>query len=87
MLVANGAEWLHVDVMVSSMHSFQTSNPITKNPPQERTVSYMALQDGSFVPNLTIGAPVVKSLRKCTDAFLDCHLMVSNPRKWVQVSM
>lgn len=39
--------------------------------------------DGHFVPNLTIGAPVVKSLRKHTDMFLDCHLMVSNPSQWV----
>lgn len=32
--------------------------------------------DGHFVPNLTLGAPIVKALRKHTDAFLDCHLMV-----------
>jgi ribulose-phosphate 3-epimerase len=35
--------------------------------------------DGHYVPNLTIGPPVVKSLRKNTDLFLDCHLMVDNP--------
>jgi ribulose-phosphate 3-epimerase len=35
--------------------------------------------DGHYVPNLTIGPPVVKSLRKRTDLYLDCHLMVSNP--------
>ncbi len=35
--------------------------------------------DGHYVPNLTIGPPVVKSLRKYTDLFLDCHLMVDNP--------
>ncbi len=35
--------------------------------------------DGHFVPNLTIGPPVVKSLRKYTDAYLDCHLMCSKP--------
>lgn len=40
--------------------------------------------DGHFVPNLTIGPPVVKSLRKHTDLFLDCHLMVSNPGQWVE---
>lgn len=36
--------------------------------------------DGHFVPNLTIGPPVVSSLRAHTDLFLDCHLMVENPR-------
>lgn len=36
-----------------------------------------------FVPNLTLGAPIVKSLRKHTGAFLDCHLMVSKPEQWV----
>ena len=36
--------------------------------------------------NLTIGPPVVTSLRKHSEeAFLDCHLMVSEPDKWVQV--
>ena len=35
--------------------------------------------DGHFVPNLTIGPPVVASLRRHTDLFLDCHLMIDNP--------
>lgn len=35
-------------------------------------------------PNLTIGAPVVASLRPHTNTFLDVHLMVSNPEQWVQ---
>jgi pentose-5-phosphate-3-epimerase len=38
-----------------------------------------------MVKNLTFGAPVLKSLRKHTDAFLDCHLMVTNPGQWVEV--
>ncbi|KAK8789608.1 hypothetical protein WA171_001699 [Blastocystis sp. BT1] len=54
MLIANGADWLHVDIM-----------------------------DGHFVPNLTIGAPVVKSLRKHLSDFMDCHLMVENPEKYI----
>jgi ribulose-phosphate 3-epimerase len=39
--------------------------------------------DGHFVPNLTIGPPVVKSLRKVTDLPLDCHLMIENPDKFI----
>ena len=35
--------------------------------------------DGHYVPNLTIGPPVVACLRPHTDLFLDCHLMVDNP--------
>src|SRR5215468_12417752 len=36
--------------------------------------------DGHYVPNLTIGPPVVAALRPHTDLFLDCHLMVDNPQ-------
>jgi ribulose-phosphate 3-epimerase len=39
--------------------------------------------DGHFVPNITFGAPVVASLRKRTSAYLDCHLMVTEPWQWV----
>ena len=35
--------------------------------------------DGHYVPNLSIGPPVVKALRRTTDLFLDCHLMIDNP--------
>jgi ribulose-phosphate 3-epimerase len=38
--------------------------------------------DYHFVPNLTIGLPVVQSLRKATGLPLDCHLMISDPRRW-----
>jgi len=40
--------------------------------------------DGHFVPNLTIGPVVVKSIRPKTDLFLDVHLMVTNPEKLVE---
>ena len=44
---------------------------------------HLDVMDGHFVPNLTFGAPVVKSLRRATDAVLDCHLMISKPTKYV----
>jgi ribulose-phosphate 3-epimerase len=40
---------------------------------------HVDIMDGHFVPNLTIGPPVVASIRKHTDLFLDCHLMVDDP--------
>jgi ribulose-phosphate 3-epimerase len=42
------------------------------------TVIHVDIMDGHFVPNLTLGPPVVKSLRKVTALPLDCHLMVEN---------
>jgi ribulose-phosphate 3-epimerase len=39
--------------------------------------------DGHFVPNLTMGPPVVKSLRKVTRLPLDCHLMIENPDDFI----
>ncbi len=44
---------------------------------------HVDVMDGHFVPNLTIGAPVVKSLRKVTDAVLDVHLMIANPDQYL----
>ena len=40
---------------------------------------HVDVMDGHFVPNISIGVPVVASLRKATDLFLDCHLMISDP--------
>ena len=40
---------------------------------------HVDIMDGHFVPNLTIGPPVVASIRKHTDLMLDCHLMVTEP--------
>ena len=42
------------------------------------------VMDGHFVPNITIGVPVVKSLKKITNLPLDVHLMIENPDKYVE---
>jgi ribulose-phosphate 3-epimerase len=44
---------------------------------------HVDLMDGHFVPNLSIGPPVVASIRRHTDLFLDCHLMVTEPGMWL----
>lgn len=46
---------------------------------------HIDVMDGHFVPNISIGVPVVKSIRKKTDLFLDTHLMIDNPEKYVEV--
>ncbi len=45
-------------------------------------VVHIDVMDGRFVPNITIGLPVVESLRKATDLPLDCHLMIIEPLRY-----
>ena len=47
------------------------------------TVIHVDVMDGHFVPNLTVGPPLVRSLRKATDLPLDCHLMIENPDQFI----
>ena len=44
---------------------------------------HVDVMDGLFVPNITIGVPVVKSIRKHTDMFLDIHLMIDKPVRYI----
>ena len=44
---------------------------------------HVDVMDGAFVPNLTIGVPVVQSIRRCTDMFLDVHLMIEEPGRYI----
>lgn len=43
---------------------------------------HVDVMDNHFVPNLTLGMPVVESLLKATDIPLDCHLMIEDPGRW-----
>lgn len=44
---------------------------------------HLDVMDGHFVPNITIGPPVVKSIRKATNLPLDCHLMIEDPDRYI----
>jgi len=46
-------------------------------------IIHIDVMDGHFVPNITIGPPVVKSLRKTTDLVFDVHLMIENPDNYI----
>lgn len=43
---------------------------------------HVDVMDNHFVPNLTLGLPVVQSILKATDIPVDCHLMIENPERW-----
>ena len=45
---------------------------------------HIDVMDGHFVPNISIGVPVLKSIRKKTNLFLDTHLMIEHPEKYIE---
>lgn len=53
---------------------------------EESNVPYLHIDvmDGMFVPNISIGIPVVKSIRKITDLMLDVHLMIVKPERYIE---
>ena len=50
----------------------------------ETDLLHVDVMDGHFVPNITIGPPVVESLRRHTDLYLDCHLMIDEPARYLE---
>jgi ribulose-phosphate 3-epimerase len=50
----------------------------------ERCLVHVDVMDGRFVPNLTVGIPVVAALRRETRMILDCHLMIVDPARYTQ---
>ena len=47
-------------------------------------VIHLDIMDGHFVPNITMGPPVVAKIRKCTKLPFDCHLMIEQPEKYIE---
>lgn len=45
---------------------------------------HLDIMDGSFVPNITFGPPIIKAMRKKSDLFFDCHLMIEEPGRYIQ---
>ena len=45
---------------------------------------HLDVMDGIFVPNISFGQPVVKSLAKCTDMVIDTHLMITEPIRYIE---
>lgn len=46
---------------------------------------HLDVMDGHFVPNITFGSPLVKSIRKVTNMLLESHLMIADPEKYLEV--
>ncbi|GLT63562.1 hypothetical protein SLA2020_361190 [Shorea laevis] len=71
-----GADWLHMDIMGYVLFNLFLST---------LKICYLLIMFyRHFVPNLSIGAPIIGSLRKHSKAYLDCHLMVTNPIDYVE---
>jgi ribulose-phosphate 3-epimerase len=49
----------------------------------EVAMLHVDVMDGHFVPNISIGPPVLSSLRAVTDLYLDCHLMITDPHRYL----
>ena len=47
-------------------------------------MAHLDIMDGVFVPNISFGLPVVQAIRKYSDMFLDVHLMIINPEKYIE---
>jgi ribulose-phosphate 3-epimerase len=67
---------------ILSANFARLGHDIAKLEPSGVEMLHVDIMDGHFVPNLTIGPPVVEALRKATKLILDCHLMITDPDRY-----
>jgi ribulose-phosphate 3-epimerase len=48
-------------------------------------ILHIDVMDGHYVPNISFGVPIIKSIRSRTDLLFDVHLMITNPEEYIRI--
>jgi ribulose-phosphate 3-epimerase len=83
LLAARGSVLIELAPSILSADFARLGEQVSQAIDAGATLLHLDVMDGHFVPNLTIGPPVVASVRKVTDVPLDCHLMIENPDQFI----
>ena len=75
---------IQISPSILSADFSQLGNEIKRLEEGEADMIHVDVMDGHFVPNLTIGPPVIKTLRKCTKLIFDVHLMISPVHRYIK---
>ena len=75
---------IQISPSILSADFSQLGNEIKRLEEGDADMIHVDVMDGHFVPNLTIGPPVIKTLRKCTKLIFDVHLMISPVHKYIK---
>src|SRR5580658_1624141 len=76
---------VHILPSILSADFARLGEEISKVEQGGATMLHVDVMDGHFVPNLTLGPPVVESIRKVTKSVLDVHLMITDPEKYAPI--